>query len=229
MQGSLETIPLFAPLGAEARAALERKCRWKTYGAGQIIVHHQDPSRDVYFVVSGKVRAIIYSPAGKAVTFRDIGPGDMFGEMAAVDAKPRSATVEAIEPSFLGQMSEQDFGRAMIEQPRIAIGLLQHAVGQIRVLTTRVFEFSTLAVNNRIQAELLRLARQAGGVDGNIATIEPAPKHAEIASRISTHREAVAREISRLEALGLLQRKSRRIIITDLKRLARMVEEATNA
>jgi CRP-like cAMP-binding protein len=102
-------------------------------------------------------------------------------------------------------------------------------VGQIRVLTTRVFEFSTLAVNNRIQAELLRLARQAGGVDGNIATIEPAPKHAEIASRISTHREAVAREISRLEALGLLQRKSRRIIITDLRRLARMVEEATNA
>ena len=198
------------------------------YGAGQIIVHHQDQSRDVYFVVSGKVRAIIYSPAGKAVTFRDIGPGDMFGEMAAVDGKPRSATVEAIEPSFLGQMSEQDFGRAMIEQPRIAIGLLQHAVGQIRVLTTRIFEFSTLAVNNRIQAELLRLARQAG-VDGNIATIAPAPKHAEIASRISTHREAVAREISRLEALGLLERKSRRIVITDLKRLARMVEEATNA
>jgi Mn-dependent DtxR family transcriptional regulator len=66
-------------------------------------------------------------------------------------------------------------------------------------------------------------------VDGNTATVAPAPKHAEIASRISTHREAVAREISRLEALGLLQRKSRRIIITDLKRLARMVEEATNA
>jgi CRP-like cAMP-binding protein len=228
MRGSLETIPLFRPLGTQARVALERKCRWKTYGAGQIIVHHQDQSRDVYFVVSGKVRAIIYSPAGKAVTFRDIGPGDMFGEMAAVDGKPRSASVEAIEPSFLGQISEQDFGRAMIEQPQIAIGLLQHAVGQIRVLTTRIFEFSTLAVNNRIQAELLRLARDAG-VDGNTATIAPAPKHAEIASRISTHREAVAREISRLEALGLLQRKSRCIIITDLKRLARMVEEATNA
>jgi CRP-like cAMP-binding protein len=191
-------------------------------------VHHQDQSRDVYFVVSGKVRAIIYSPAGKAVTFRDIGPGDMFGEMAAVDGKPRSATVEAIEESFLGQMTEKDFGSAMIEQPRIAVGLLQHAVAQIRILTTRIFEFSTLAVNNRIQAELLRLARQAD-VDGNISTIAPAPKHAEIASRISTHREAVAREFSRLEAVGLLRRKSRRIIVTDLERLARMVDEATNA
>ena len=133
-------------------------------------------------------------------------------------ADPRVQPVELV-----GHISKD-----LIDEPRMAKALLVHAVAQIRALTTRVFEFSTLAVNNRIQAELLRLARQ-GRLDGNIATIAPVPKHAEIASRISTHREAVAREISRLEALGLLQRKTRSIVITDLARLARMVDDATNA
>ena len=68
----------------------------------------------------------------------------------------------------------------------------------IRSLTTRVYElFSTLAVNNRIQAELLRLASFTCQ-GGNSARIAPAPTHVEIASRVSSHREAVTRELNRL-------------------------------
>jgi CRP-like cAMP-binding protein len=176
-------------------------------------------------VVSGKVRAIVYSPTGKAVAFRDIGSGDLFGEIAAIDGKPRSATVEAIDKSCIGHISAKDFSNAIIEHREIAMGLLQHAVGQIRALTRRVFEFSTLAVSNRIQAEVLRQARQAG-VNGNVATIAPAPRHADLASRISTHREAVTREFSRLEALGLIHRNSKYIIVKDVERLARLVDAA---
>jgi CRP-like cAMP-binding protein len=150
----------------------------------------------------------------------------MFGEMAAVDGKPRSANVEAIEESFIGQMNEKDFAGALTEHAQIAIALLRHAVAQVRALTIRVFEFSTLAANNRIQAELLRLARQ-GRLDGNTSTIAPAPKHAEIASRVSSHREAVTREISRLEAVGILQRGTRSIVVKNVSRLATMVHQAT--
>ena len=76
---------------------------------------------------------------------------------------------------------------------------------KIRALTTRVYEFSTLAVKNRIQAELLRLARLASG-DGKRARVAPAPTHSEIASRVATHREAVTRELNRLARLGLIER-----------------------
>lgn len=72
-------------------------------------------------------------------------------------------------------------------------------------LTTRVYDFSTLAVKNRIQAELLRLANLVPK-DGKSARIFPAPTHGEIASRVSTHREAVTRELNRLCRIGVAER-----------------------
>jgi predicted transcriptional regulator len=89
-----------------------------------------------------------------------------------------------------------------------------------------VYEFSTLAVNNRIQAELLRLA-SLGQREGNSARLEPAPTHSEIASRISTHREAVSRELNRLSRIGIIERQHGALIVRDLGRLAAMLHEMT--
>jgi CRP-like cAMP-binding protein len=103
--------------------------------------------------------------------------------------------------------------------------LLEHFVGEIRELTTRVYEFSTLAVRYRIQAELLRLARLAGS-EGKTARIVPAPTHEEIASRTSTHREAVTRELNRLAKMGVLDQLNRELWIRDIDRLAGLVDAA---
>ena len=106
------------------------------------------------------------------------------------------------------------------------LALLNQFVSKIRTLTTRVYEFSALAVSNRIQAELLRLANLAAQ-EGNCARIASAPTHAEIASRISTHREAVTRELNRLARLGLIERKGGALVVKDIRRLAAMVHEIT--
>ncbi|MEE8334557.1 MAG: helix-turn-helix domain-containing protein, partial [Alphaproteobacteria bacterium] len=76
-------------------------------------------------------------------------------------------------------------------------------------------EFSTLAVNNRIHAELLRLAMSAG-INDNVSEISPAPTHAEIASRISTHREAVTRELNELAQAGVLEKRNRALVVRDI-------------
>jgi CRP-like cAMP-binding protein len=104
----------------------------------------------------------------------------------------------------------------------VLFAILRHLTTQVRALTERVFEFSTLAVRNRVHAELVRLARDHGGND---AVIRPAPTHTEIASRISTHREAVTRELNRLEDLGLIVREGRSLRVHDLERLQAMVED----
>jgi len=70
----------------------------------------------------------------------------------------------------------------------------------------------------------LRLAKEAG-VQGNMARIQPAPKHSEIASKISTYREQVTRELSALAKQGLLQRADGALVIPDIARLQRIVEE----
>src|SRR5690606_26748768 len=126
------------------------------------VVHYQDESNDVFFIVDGQVRAIIYSADGKAVTFRDLRKGDMFGELAAIDGQRRSATIEAVSDCFVAQLSATAFWELLLSEPAVARAVLVHLIGLVRSLSTRVYEFSTLAVRNRIHAELLRLVRENG-------------------------------------------------------------------
>ena len=80
-------------------------------------------------------------------------------------------------------------------------------------------------MRNRIHAELLRLARKEG-VTGNVARLDPAPGHVEIASNISTYREQVTRELSAMAKLGLIKRPKKHVlVILDVERLERMVAE----
>ena len=115
------------------------------------------------------------------------------------------------------------------EQPEVAAVTLKRLTANVRDLSERVFEFSTLTVNNRIQAELLRLALAHLRDDEAPAVIAPAPTHAEIANRVSTHREAVTRELSRLTQAGVIERHSGKLVVLDLPRLRRMVENVLEA
>jgi CRP-like cAMP-binding protein len=102
--------------------------------------------------------------------------------------------------------------------------MLLQLASLVRGLTERVIDLSTLGVQNRIHAELLRLAREAG-VTGNTARIDPAPKHSDVASRVSTYREQVTRELSALVKAGILERGEHALVIRDLARLERLVED----
>jgi CRP/FNR family cyclic AMP-dependent transcriptional regulator len=125
----------------------------------------------------------------------------------------------------VAQMSARAFQDLLAEFPTIALAVMVSMAGAIRALNERVVEFSTLGVRNRIHAELLRLAR-AGRVIEGTGRISPPPTHAEIASRISTHREAVTRELKQLENQSLLERTRGAFVIKDLNELERMVEDA---
>ncbi len=221
---SLAHVSLFQDLAPDARATIEQCCHWKTFEAKEVIVHYADDTRDVCILVSGRARVMIYAASGRVVSLRDIGPGQFFGEYSAIDGKPRSASVEALQACVVGMMSATHFTAILEKHPVAALAFLRQAIAQIRELTTRVFEFSTLAVGNRIQAELLRLAT-GGGEASAMVKIAPAPTHAEIANRISTHREAVTRELSRLEQIGVIHRPTAHEIVCDIKALKHLIDQ----
>lgn len=223
---SLSGVPVFKALSAVARARVEDQCGWRRFETHAELVGYQDPSSDVFFVVRGQVRVIIYSSSGKAVTFRDLGPGQMFGELAAIDGQRRSASVEALETCLIARMTPGVFWDVVLSEPTVGKAVLLHLAALVRSLSTRIYEFSTLAVENRIHAELLRLARDGKPVERGALITHP-PTHIEIASRISTHREAVTRELNRLTKLGILERHGAALLVTNLDRLIRMVAEAT--
>ena len=116
------------------------------------------------------------------------------------------------------------FRNVLLTEPEVAERLLKQFVMEIRELTTRVYEFSTLAVRYRIQSEVLRLCEFVNS--GERSKIVPAPTHAELASRTSTHREAVTRELNRLAKIAILEQRKRELVIRDVERLAALVNDA---
>ena len=81
---SLRDIPLFGGLDGAERAALEGRCAWREAADGSLIITQADTSNDVFFVIAGRVRAVLYSATGKTVSLREIGTGEMFGEYSAI-------------------------------------------------------------------------------------------------------------------------------------------------
>lgn len=218
----LRKIALLQGLSAEALDALARQCAWRHFDADQQIISREAADRDVYLIVSGRIRVTTYSAGGRQVTFRDASAGEYFGELAAIDDLPRSADVVALESTLLASMSPALFRNLLRNEPTVTERILLQLASLVRSLSERVIDLSTLGVQHRIHAELLRLARDAG-IKGNKARLDPTPKHAEIASRVSTYREQVTREISALARLGLVARDGRALIVLDVRRLEQMV------
>lgn len=217
-------IRLFQGLTPDELKELAARSHWHRFASGQQVLSHGDDSTDIYFIVGGQVRATIYSRSGKEVAFRDLGPGESFGELSAIDDKPRAANVVAVSDSLIVSMPSSVFWDVLLTHSLVTSTMLKHLTGLTRLLTERIIEFSTLGVRNRIHAELLRLVRKKMRAE-NVAEVSPAPTHAEIASRISTHREAVTRELNELTRAGLVERRSGTLYIHDVNKLQQMVEE----
>ncbi|MBX9844319.1 MAG: Crp/Fnr family transcriptional regulator [Xanthobacteraceae bacterium] len=222
---ALKQVPILGVLSGERLEALARTCKWQDYEAGEQILNYHDSSTEVFFLASGRARVIIYSAEGKAVIFTDMGPGSMFGEIAAIDRGVRSAGVDSVERSTIASLTASQFESLLLKEPAVAVATLRHVASEVRRLSERVLEFSTLAVRNRIHAELLRLSADARQENGQ-ALLSPAPSLSDIANRISSHREAVSREMSHLTSIGLLRREGGDLRVLDADRLERLVREA---
>lgn len=198
-------------------------CAWRRYSRGQTVVGQEDRSGRVFLIAEGTVRVSYYTDDGDEVGFRDMGGGEIFGEIAAIDSGARSASVVAQTDAHLGSLHPETFWRLVRERPAVAELMLRRLARLVRALSQRVVEYTTLTVRNRIHAELLRLARDH--MMGDHAYIDPAPLHKVLAARISTHREAVSREITRLTREGILKKSGRALIVRDIAALELLVQK----
>jgi CRP-like cAMP-binding protein len=224
----LRAIELLEGLAPEKLDALARQCVWRNYEAGTRIISRNAADRDVYFLVAGRVRITTYSQGGRQVTFRDIAAGEIFGEVAALDGERRSADVIALEAALLASLAPAQFARLLAEEPALGARMLKRFARLVRSLSERVIDLSTVGVQNRIHAEILRLAREAG-VARNRARLDPGPRHADIASQVSTYREQVTRELSALSKSGILEKDGTALVVRDVARLEKMVEDVRGA
>ncbi len=224
----LRSIKLFTRLPDDVLEAVSRRCTWRRFAPDQLVIAKEATDRDVYLIVGGKVRVRVLSPGGRLTAFREVGAGEWIGDLAALDGLPRSADIVAIEDSLIALMPPDEFRTLMLKYPNVAECVILRLVRLIRDLSDRVYDLSTLGVQNRVHAEILRLARLAG-VEKNVARIDPAPKHTDIASQVSTYREQVTRELSALAKQGLIERDGSALVVSDVTRLEKLVEDVRNS
>ena len=194
----------------------------------QIVVAEGSDSRDVYLIQNGKLQVSMLSSAGREVILREMGPDQIFGDIAAVDHKPRSASVVATEDCRLAHMTGDDFVTFLGEVPQAGLWMVRQLTALVRDLTERTLSLATLPVATRVQIELLRLAGEQGKSSGDedLRVINPLPTHADLAARIGTHREAVSRELNALASEGLVKQVGRTMTILSLSRLLAVSDRA---
>jgi CRP/FNR family transcriptional regulator, cyclic AMP receptor protein len=219
----LRRIDLLQGLSAARLDAVSQQCRWRHCEAGQRLVAREDADRDLHFVVAGTMRVTTYSPGGRETSFRDLPEGTSFGELAAIDGRPRSADVVALAPGLIASMGPAAFRELLREEWVVNERVLLRLADLARGLVDRVVELSTLNVHQRVCMELLRIARSTGAGDKDVR-IEPAPKHTDLANRVSTYREQVTRELSALARAGVLVRDGGALVVRDMVRLQSMAD-----
>jgi len=223
---ALRRIALLDGLGDECLARVAAECDWRQVEARTPLFTRASPGGEVYFLCSGRARITTYSTQGREVTFRDCEAGEHFGDLSAIDGQPRSADVVALEPSLLAVLSAPAFIAMLAREPAVAMRMMRNLTALVRRLTERVIDLSTLGVQTRLHAELLRLAHTAGVQGDNTARLDPAPAHAVLASKISTNREQVTREISVLTKRGLLRKEGLHVlVVADVAGLASLVAQ----
>jgi CRP/FNR family transcriptional regulator, cyclic AMP receptor protein len=224
--GVVEGRDVEAVLPAELLAALTARAARVQASKGQMLIVQGSAADEVYVILSGRVRVSVFSANGRETFLREMGPGRLLGELAAISAEPRSATVVAVVPTTLAVVSSAAFRAFLQDVPGAGLWLSIQLAARVRNLTEKSQELSSLPVAARIIRELLRLADGAA-TSGDSASIAGFPTHAELAARIGTHREAITRELRQLARDGLVRQSGRQLDIASLARLTAVLDRAS--
>ncbi|MBL9097351.1 MAG: Crp/Fnr family transcriptional regulator [Alphaproteobacteria bacterium] len=219
---------MLAPLDRAAIQRVESHCTWRTVHANEPIVNRDSDSHDVFFVVRGRCRIVNFSPSGREVAYALAGPGDFFGEMAAIDGLPRSATVVALEDTVLGAITPQSFRDLVEQHPKVAFVIMEKLVRIVRTSDDRIMDLATLSAYQRVYSELLKLVKPDPVRQGSWL-IYPLPTQAQIASQASTTRETVARVLSHLSQDGVAERKSKTLYVRQIERLRQLCDKTPSS
>jgi CRP-like cAMP-binding protein len=185
--------------------------RWIDVEAGKLILDFGDNTGDVFLVVDGAFRVVVRSALGHEIILGDMGPGELFGEVAAIDGAKRSASVVALSKSQLCGLPSEIFLDLALKAPPVGLRLLRALTARLRREDERLFVLTALPVRERLAAELLRLSRPRSGDRGRV--ISPPPPQHVIAARIGARRETVSLSLRSLVDENLIELSSRAIAL----------------
>jgi CRP/FNR family transcriptional regulator len=223
---TLAKVPIFAGLNETELGFLVQRALARHFSAGELIFGEGEPCSGMYVVESGHVRIFKSSPGGREQVLSIDGPGSSIAELPVFDGGNYPASTIAVDDAILLFISKQDFHALCLAQPEVALKVLRVVGARLRRLVGIIEELSFTTVRHRLAALLLRMARshQKDGVKEVSITLPGSNQ--ELASQIGTVRELVSRNLSRLQAEGLIRMEGRTVVLCDLKALEEELHSA---
>src|ERR1017187_530954 len=223
----LKRVPVFSSLSEQEFAFLTAHLVQRNFRAGQVIFGEGEPCAGLYVVQTGNVRIFKSSAGGREQVLTIDGPGSSIAELPVFDGGNYPASAQAITDCVLAFFSKQDFQALCLQHPQVALKVLRVVGGRLRRLVGIIEELSFTTVRHRLIALLVRLSKAEGSRNGDAITLTLPMNNSELAAQIGTVRELVSRNLSRLQAEGLIQMDNRALQVLSLKRLEAELEASS--
>lgn len=215
--GSAASSPLGGPfldaIGERAAAALVEGAVVRRWPAGSVLFHEGDRADRVLVVQSGRVKLVATEVNGTETVLAVRSPGELVGEIAAIDDRPRSATAVAVGAVECIAVTTERFRALVATTPEIAMALLHVFAARLREAEGRRAEYGALDTTQRLARRLLELADAGGTISGL--------NQDDLAALIGASREAVAKSLAALRTAGLVRTGRRAIEVVDVAGLQR--------
>jgi CRP-like cAMP-binding protein len=222
----LSRVPIFSGLSDNELTFLSQHAVLRGFRPGEIVFSEGQPCVGLYVVQSGHVRIFKTSVNGREQVLNIDGPGSSVAELPVFDGGPYPASVAAVDEATLLFVSKQDFQSLCLTHPPVALKVLRVVGARLRRLVGIIEELSFTTVRHRLAAFLLRSAQREGKQTPAGTEILLPANNQELASQIGTVRELVSRNLSRMQAAGLIQIDGRTVLISNLKALEAELEGA---
>lgn len=185
----------------------------RQFAKGETIILAEAEGDALFVIEQGQVKVSLIHEGGREVILSFLGPGEVFGELALLDGKPRSATVTATVPAILLVLRRADFLRLLLGTPQIAVSLLEELAERLRRTDQQLEGLALFNVASRLAKTLLRLAleREVEVAEGYV--LEAPPTHQQLANMTGSTRETVSRVLKQLETQGYIARRGGQILI----------------
>jgi CRP/FNR family transcriptional regulator, cyclic AMP receptor protein len=213
------TTGFLGALSEAERTELSAQGTRRRHQRGTTLFHEREASDRVVIVLAGRVKVSTSTEDGKEVVLAFRGPGDLLGELSAIDGEPRSATVSALEATEILAVPASVFRAFLQAHPRVALLLLQMLARRLRDADRKRVEFAAHDTVGRVAGRLVELAEEHGReVPGGVEITLPLSQD-ELAGWTGASREAVGKALHVMRSLHWVQTARRRITILDLEAL----------
>jgi CRP/FNR family cyclic AMP-dependent transcriptional regulator len=210
--------PLFGNLPPDDLDALLTRARVERYRAGQEVFAKGTPGRSMMAILNGNVRISSPSSAGREFVLTILSPGEVFGEIALLDGRDRTADATAITECELLVLDHRDFIPFLERRGDLCILLLKVLCQRLRQTDEYVEDAVFERLDNRMAKALVRLAKTAGAKDGG-SVVSLRVSQRDLAGMVGATRESVNKQLHVWQRAGLLKLGKRLIQIPDVDAL----------